>query len=79
MFEFTFMLQCRHAVHIMENHGISSALRAVIIQDIRSAAINEEFHRIRDMVTLNPPKHHTWLETENALKELDKWSTDQAS
>ena len=64
-----FLMQCRQAIKMMLEEGISEMRIAVILQDIRSATLNEEYRRIKNLVEDNPPHHHRCGEILDAVKE----------
>jgi hypothetical protein len=53
-----FITTCRTAINTMRHAGINEVLIACVIQDIRSATLNEEFGRLQEIVRTNPPTHH---------------------
>jgi hypothetical protein len=68
----SFLLSCLNAIRDMRRHGMNDTLIACIIQDIRSATLNEEFRRCIDLVANNPPKHHHHGEIQDAMKTMEK-------
>ncbi len=68
----TFMLNCRHAINTMRRAGINDVLIATVIQDVRSATLNEEFNRLQELIRLNPPTHHPHGVIADALGMLDR-------
>jgi hypothetical protein len=63
-----FVVSCRIAIDVMRRAGINETLIAVVIQDVRSATLNEEFHRLQELIRLNPPTHHPHGTMAEAIK-----------
>jgi hypothetical protein len=57
------------AVADMRRHGMNDAVIACVIQDVRSATLNEEFRRLQELVRLNPPQHDSWSVLHTEIKE----------
>jgi len=65
----TFILKCRNTINSMRSAGMSETLIACAIQEIRSAALSEEFHRITEFIENNPPEFHHYSDVKRAIKE----------
>lgn len=65
----TFLLNCRVAVQTMRQAGINETLIATIVQDIRSATLNEEYRRLYQLVLQHPPQHHRFGDMQDAIAE----------
>ena len=64
-----FLNKIQPAIVTMQNHGMSSLDMAIIINEIRSAAINMEFHRLQRLLELHPPHHYTYIEMEDLIDD----------
>ncbi len=57
---------------MMRRAGMNETLIACVIQDVRSATLNEEFRRIVNLVTYSPPHHHSFSDTSRGIAEWCK-------
>lgn len=64
-----FFYRIRSAVGTMREAGINETLIGIIVQDIRSATLQEEFNRLRNLITDSPPKHDTCFDMAYDIKE----------
>jgi len=62
-----FLIYARNTIEFLKEKGIDDYLIAMIVSGIRSAAINAEFSRIKNLVENNPPKHYTTTEMEKII------------
>ena len=51
----------------MREAGINDVLIAVIVTEIRSAAVAEEFRRLQYLASRNPPEHFPFGEMREAI------------
>ena len=56
-----FVSRCANAVESMRRYGMNEHIISLVISEIRSFAVSEEFLRIQEMIRATPP-HHTHLD-----------------
>lgn len=55
----TFLFSIRSAVETMRRSGLNDVIIGTVVQDIRSASLNEEYRRHNQLLVNNPPEHDT--------------------
>jgi hypothetical protein len=66
---FNFLCGCRDAIQAMRDAKMGEGIIGLVVNEIRSAAINSEFRRLQELTRLNPPKHMTWVEMGDAIRD----------
>jgi hypothetical protein len=66
-----FLIRCRSAISMMREAGMHDAQIACVVDEIRAAVVNDEFHRIKTIIDQCPPDHQPWGVILDEIKRHD--------
>jgi hypothetical protein len=65
-----FTVSLGEALRILRETDLNETMIAVVVTSIRSAAVNEEYARIRSLIEAKPPVHHPH---ETMMEIIEEW------
>lgn len=65
-----FAVSLAEALRILRGTDLNETMIAIVVTSIRSAAISEEYARVKDLIETKPPVHHPHG---TMLEIIEKW------
>lgn len=70
MNKYNYVMGCLGAIREMRAAGLNDSRIAILLSDIRAAAISEERMRFERLMLSNPPEYPPWHELRDTIKEI---------